>query len=210
MNDETCERLGQSAKRSAAVRGQAGRGATVAGRRRPGAAEQNVGIFCPTRFCGGSRADLLLERQSTALLPSCATHLLTFSSFENARPLQKKDYELPPSNYTTKRLIPTSRRQHKLLLRCCLARERFCFLLPSRASFALSVSVSLCAAILDILYLFFRSTTLVGIFFSPFFFFFWGPLFSSSFFFTFFSPFSSFSSRCGALESVGPGICLEV
>jgi hypothetical protein len=45
VNGETRERLGQSAKRSAAVRGQAGRGATVAGRRPPGAAEQNIGIF---------------------------------------------------------------------------------------------------------------------------------------------------------------------
>ncbi|CAM6022260.1 unnamed protein product [Sphagnum balticum] len=35
VNGETRERLGQSAKRSAAVRGQAGRGATVAGRRLP-------------------------------------------------------------------------------------------------------------------------------------------------------------------------------
>ncbi len=33
VNGETRERLEQSAKRSAAVRGQAGRGATVAGRR---------------------------------------------------------------------------------------------------------------------------------------------------------------------------------
>ncbi len=131
--------------------------------------QADVGIFCPARFCGGSRADLLLERQSTALLPSCATHLFTFSSFENARPLQSKDYELQPSNYTTERLIPTFRRQHKLLLRFCLARERFCFLHPSRASFVLSLSLS--AAILDILYLFFRSTTIVGIFPSFFFFF---------------------------------------
>ncbi len=68
---------------------------------------------------------------------------ITFSSFENARPLRSKDYELQPSNYTKKRLIPTSRRQHKLLLRCCLTRERFCFLLPSRASFVLCLSVSL-------------------------------------------------------------------
>ncbi len=45
VNGETRERHGQSAKRSASVRGQAGRGATVAGRRLPGAAEQNVGIF---------------------------------------------------------------------------------------------------------------------------------------------------------------------
>ncbi len=50
MNDETRERLGQSAKRSAAVRGQAGRGATMAGRRRPGAAEENGEIFCLPGF----------------------------------------------------------------------------------------------------------------------------------------------------------------
>jgi hypothetical protein len=31
--------------------------------------------FQPARFCGPSRADLLLERQSAALLPSCATPL---------------------------------------------------------------------------------------------------------------------------------------
>jgi len=35
VNGETRERLGQSAKRSAAVRGQAGKGAIVAGRVRP-------------------------------------------------------------------------------------------------------------------------------------------------------------------------------
>jgi hypothetical protein len=46
VKDETRERLGQGAKWSAAVRGQAGRGAIVAGRRLPSAAEQNVGIFC--------------------------------------------------------------------------------------------------------------------------------------------------------------------
>jgi hypothetical protein len=45
VNGETRERLGQSAKPSAAVCGQAGRGATVAGRRRAGAAEKNIGIF---------------------------------------------------------------------------------------------------------------------------------------------------------------------
>jgi hypothetical protein len=50
VNDGTRERLGQSAKRSAAVCGQAGRGATMAGRRRPGAAEENVGIFCLPDF----------------------------------------------------------------------------------------------------------------------------------------------------------------
>jgi len=50
VNDETRERLGQSAKRSAAVRGQAGRVATVASRRLPGAAEQKVGILCLPGF----------------------------------------------------------------------------------------------------------------------------------------------------------------
>jgi hypothetical protein len=44
VNGETREKLGQSAKRSAAVRGQAGRGAPVASRRR------NVGIFCLPGF----------------------------------------------------------------------------------------------------------------------------------------------------------------
>jgi hypothetical protein len=42
----------------------------VAGGRLPGAAEQKVGIL-PARFCGRSRADLLLARQSATLLPSC-------------------------------------------------------------------------------------------------------------------------------------------
>ncbi len=50
MNGETREKLGQRAKRSAAVRGQAGRRATMAGRRLPCAAEQNVGIFCLPGF----------------------------------------------------------------------------------------------------------------------------------------------------------------
>ncbi len=69
VNGETREKPGQSAKRSAAVRGQAGRGAPVAGRGRPRAERRD---FLPARFFGRSRADLLLERQSAALLPSCA------------------------------------------------------------------------------------------------------------------------------------------
>jgi len=60
VNGETCARLGQSAKRSATIRGQAGRGATVAEGRLPGVAEQKIGNFLPARFCGRSRADLLL------------------------------------------------------------------------------------------------------------------------------------------------------
>ncbi len=50
VNGETCARLGQSAKRSATIRGQAGRGATVAGGRLPGVAEQKLGNFLPARF----------------------------------------------------------------------------------------------------------------------------------------------------------------
>jgi hypothetical protein len=46
VKGDTRERLGRSAKRSAAVRGQAGRGATVAGSRLSGAAEHKIGIFC--------------------------------------------------------------------------------------------------------------------------------------------------------------------
>ncbi len=56
VNCETRERLGQSAKRSVAVRGQAGRGATVAGRRLPGAAEQKVRIFCLSGSVAGRSA----------------------------------------------------------------------------------------------------------------------------------------------------------
>jgi hypothetical protein len=46
----TMVRLGQSAKRSTTVRGQAGRGATVAGRRLPGAVEQKVDFSCLSGF----------------------------------------------------------------------------------------------------------------------------------------------------------------
>jgi hypothetical protein len=46
VKGETREGLGQSAKRSAAVRGQARRGSYWAGPRLPGPAEQNVDIFC--------------------------------------------------------------------------------------------------------------------------------------------------------------------
>jgi len=72
VNGETRERLGQSAKRSVAVRGQAGRGATVAGRRLPGAAEQNVGISCLPGFVADRGQICFLRGQSAALLPSCA------------------------------------------------------------------------------------------------------------------------------------------
>jgi hypothetical protein len=64
---------GQSAKLSAAVRGQAGRGATVAGRRRPGAAEMKFGIFCLPGFVEG-RGQTFFSRGSLQrfFLPSCA------------------------------------------------------------------------------------------------------------------------------------------
>jgi hypothetical protein len=76
LNDET-RRLGQRAKRSAAVRGQAGRGATVAGRRRPGAAEPIVGIFClpgfvadrgPICFSSGSRPHFFPHTRDPSLV----------------------------------------------------------------------------------------------------------------------------------------------
>ncbi len=50
VNGETRARLGQSAKRSATIHGQAGRGATVAARRLQGVAEQKLGIFCQPGF----------------------------------------------------------------------------------------------------------------------------------------------------------------
>ncbi len=50
LNGETRERLGQSAKRSVVVCGQAGRGAIVAGRRLSGAEEQKVRLFCLPGF----------------------------------------------------------------------------------------------------------------------------------------------------------------
>jgi len=68
--DETV-RYGQSAKRSTAVRGQAGRGATVAGRRLPGAAEEKVGIFCLPSFVE-DLGQIGFSRSSSPLLPSCA------------------------------------------------------------------------------------------------------------------------------------------
>jgi hypothetical protein len=81
VNGETRERLGQSDKRNAAVRGQAGRGATVAGRRVPSAAEQNVGIFCLPGFVadrGGSTSRTAICRASSFM---CATHSSCHISF---------------------------------------------------------------------------------------------------------------------------------
>ncbi len=58
VNGETRERPGQSAKRSAAIRGQAGRGATVAWQTSAGCGRPESRDFLPARFCGRSRADL--------------------------------------------------------------------------------------------------------------------------------------------------------
>jgi hypothetical protein len=65
------ERLGQSAKRSVAVRGQAGRGATVAGRPLPGAAEQKVRIFCLSGFVAGRSASRMAVCRASSSM--CAT-----------------------------------------------------------------------------------------------------------------------------------------
>ncbi len=52
VNGEIRERLGRSAKRSAAVRGQAGRGATVARQTSAGCGRAERRDFLPVRFCG--------------------------------------------------------------------------------------------------------------------------------------------------------------
>ncbi len=52
MRGEIRERLGQSAKRSAAVRGQAGRGATVARPTSARCGRAEGRDFLPVRFCG--------------------------------------------------------------------------------------------------------------------------------------------------------------
>jgi hypothetical protein len=76
QSSKFCERLGQSAKRSAPVPGQA-RKASYSNRQTSvwcGRAES--GDFVPARFCGKPRADLFLARvlpsRTAALLPSCA------------------------------------------------------------------------------------------------------------------------------------------
>ncbi len=199
---------GQSAKRSAAVRGQAGRGATVAGGRRPDAAEHDVGIFWPARFCGRSRADLLLERQSTALLPSCDTHLLPFLLLKmpaldrvkimscSLPTILRKGWSQLPDDSTSSSCVAAWRENVSV----------FSF---HRVLRLYSLSLSLSPAILDILYFFFRSTTIVGIFF-PLFFFFWGRYLHLAFFSIFFLPFLLPPAGVGRWkEFVGPGICLE-
>ncbi len=71
LNGESRERLGQSAKRSAAVHGQARRGATVAGGRPPGVAEQKVGIFCLPGFVEDRGQIYVLRGRTSSFL--CTT-----------------------------------------------------------------------------------------------------------------------------------------
>jgi hypothetical protein len=69
VNGETRERLGQSTKRSVAVRGQAGRGLQWQADVCPVRQSRKSGISaCQVLW----RADLLLAWQSAALLPECA------------------------------------------------------------------------------------------------------------------------------------------
>lgn len=73
MNDETREKLWQSAKRSAAVPGQGGRGSYSGSRRlSAGCGRAESRDFLSARVCGRSPADVLLARQSAAFLPSHA------------------------------------------------------------------------------------------------------------------------------------------
>ncbi len=73
VNDEPRERLGQSAKRSAAICAQARKGATEAGRRLP--EEQKVGIFCLSGFVE-DRGRICFSHGSLPLffLHVCDTH----------------------------------------------------------------------------------------------------------------------------------------
>jgi hypothetical protein len=72
QSSKFCERLGQSAKRSAPVPGQARKGSYSDRQTSVWCGRAESGDFVPARFCGRPRADLLLARQSAALLPSCA------------------------------------------------------------------------------------------------------------------------------------------
>jgi hypothetical protein len=66
---EPRERLGQSAKRSAPVPGQAGRGSYSGRQTSAGCTRAESRDFWPARVCGTSRAYLLVTRQSAAFLP---------------------------------------------------------------------------------------------------------------------------------------------
>ncbi len=67
VNDETRERIGQSAKRSTAVRGQAGKGAPTAGRVRPSRTSGFSACEVLWLIVGGSAS----RAASSAPLPSC-------------------------------------------------------------------------------------------------------------------------------------------
>jgi hypothetical protein len=72
QSSKLCERLGQSAKRSAAVPGQAGRGDSSGRQTSAARGRAESRDILPARSCGRSRVDLLLARHSAVLPPSCA------------------------------------------------------------------------------------------------------------------------------------------
>ncbi len=76
QSSKFCETLGQSAKRSAPVPGQARKGTYSDRQTSVWCGRAESGDFVPVRFCERSRADLLLARQSAALLPSCACAIM--------------------------------------------------------------------------------------------------------------------------------------
>jgi hypothetical protein len=76
QSSKFCERLGQSAKRSAPVPGQARKASYSDSQTFVWCGRAESGEFVPARFCGKPRADLFLARllpsRTAALLPSCA------------------------------------------------------------------------------------------------------------------------------------------
>jgi hypothetical protein len=82
LSSKLCERLGQSAKRSTAVPGQARRAATVAGRRLSRTAEQKVGIFCLPGVVEDSGQICFSRGSQPRFIPSyaCAKNKYGFSS----------------------------------------------------------------------------------------------------------------------------------
>ncbi len=75
VNGETRARLGLIAKQSAAVRGQVGRAATVAGRCLLGAIEQKFGIFYLPGFTEDRRQICFLCSNHPHFFLMCATHM---------------------------------------------------------------------------------------------------------------------------------------
>jgi hypothetical protein len=81
----------QSAKQSAAVRGQARRGSYSGKQTSAGCGRAKSQDFLPVRFCGRSRVDLLLAQQSVCHASSfmCTTHAECHHLF---------DWDQPKSN----------------------------------------------------------------------------------------------------------------